>query len=365
MSRFLTLRTTSRGRWLAGSAAFDGLFVGGTLIVALGLGAMASVSPAMLVTIALIDVWIFANPHVVATYTRIGSHGADGKRNWFLIFVLPAIVLAGVTATSLAYEVAGLFVVYFIAQNYHVSRQSFGIAKRYRKIEGSRPEGEAWSTIVIYLVPLWGLLNRCAQSPEEFLGYPITLPVIPLHLSKFVGCLALACVLFWVVAACRAAQAGRLNWRHDGFVASHVCVSIVGYVWISDITVGWLVVNIWHNMQYLLFVWSQNRQRAESERSSVPFVVPFKSVLRGECAHGVRFFGFCLVIGALLYEIVDFLGGQLLWLGLPTVLIAHFTINFHHYLVDGVIWKRRRQQQNLRALRTPLGYIISNIRKSD
>ena len=24
---------------------------------------------------------------------------------------------------------------------------------------------------------------------------------------------------------------------------------------ISDVTVGWLVINIWHNAQYILFVW--------------------------------------------------------------------------------------------------------------
>ena len=40
--------------------------------------------------------------------------------------------------------------------------------------------------------------------------------------------------------------------------------------------------------------------------------------------------------------LAEWLGARLLWLGLPTVLIVHFTLNFHHYLVDGVIWKRRR-----------------------
>jgi hypothetical protein len=30
------------------------------------------------------------------------------------------------------------------------------------------------------------------------------------------------------------------------------------------------------------------------------------------------------------------------WLGIPTVLVAHFVLNFHHYLADSLIWKRRR-----------------------
>lgn len=353
------------GKPHAATAAFDGLFIVGTLTVALGLGAMASMSPGMLVTIALIDVWIFANPHVVATYTRLGSCVADLRRNWFLIFPLPVMVLLGVTTVALSYEVTGLFVVYFIAQNYHVSRQSFGIAKRYGQTDGSRPDADPWSSAVIYLVPLWGLLNRCAQLPGEFLGYPISLPAVPTLISNVVGGLAISALLFWAVRAFRAARAGRPHWRHDGFVASHVCVSVVGYVWITDITLGWLVVNIWHNLQYLLFVWRQNRLRADGKQASSPPAIAAPSALRDVWTDASRYFGFCLVIGALLYEIMDFLGAQLLWLGLPTVLIAHFTLNFHHYLVDGVIWKRRRPTQNRRALQSLLGHITSNIRKSD
>lgn len=55
-----------------------------------------------------------------------------------------------------------------------------------------------------------------------------------------------------------------------------------------------------------------------------------------------KYGGLCLAFGAVLYQAAQWAGAQLLWLGLPTVLIAHFTLNFHHYLVDGVIWKRRR-----------------------
>jgi hypothetical protein len=50
----------------------------------------------------------------------------------------------------------------------------------------------------------------------------------------------------------------------------------------------------------------------------------------------------CWGIGAAFYQALTLAGEQLLWLGLPTVFILHFMVNFHHYWVDGVIWKRRK-----------------------
>lgn len=38
-------------------------------------------------------------------------------------------------------------------------------------------------------------------------------------------------------------------------------VILVVYVLITDITVGWLVINVWHNAQYMLFVWMFNNRR--------------------------------------------------------------------------------------------------------
>lgn len=47
-----------------------------------------------------------------------------------LVFIAPILVLAGLTIVALAYEAAGLFALYFLAQSFHVSRQCYGIARR-------------------------------------------------------------------------------------------------------------------------------------------------------------------------------------------------------------------------------------------
>ena len=156
-----------RAGLLARHPGFDGLFIAGTLALALGMAAMASISPAMLLAIVLVDTWLFANPHVMATLTRIGASMADIRRHRFLIFGLPVIVLGGVVATVLAFEVAGLFTLYFCAQSYHVARQSFGIARAYRRL-GMHPfRQDRLAEALIYLIAAWGLLARCAQAPEQ------------------------------------------------------------------------------------------------------------------------------------------------------------------------------------------------------
>jgi hypothetical protein len=333
-----------RGPWLYGPW-FDGLFIFGTAGVALVLGALAMISPAMFLAVLLVDIWLFASPHVIATYTRIGFDKARVKKHWFLIFGLPPIVLVLVTMVALAYELGGLFTVYFIAQTYHVTRQSFGISRAYRRADPQAAGPDRLSESLIYLFPLWGLMHRCTTAPDSFYGSPIYLPPVDAALTGATGVAAVLVCAWWGYRQVRLALAGRLNAAHSLFVASHLLVTAVAYLWITDITSGWLVVNIWHNLQYLLFVWLQNArrdaqpsggagQRSIDTQGLQPLMDPLKSA--------GKYLAVCLVLGAVMYQALSAAGQQLIWSGLPTVFILHFTVNFHHYLVDGVIWKRRK-----------------------
>lgn len=313
---------------------FDRLFLFGPVGVALGLTATASISLEYFVVVVLLDVWLFANPHVIATYTRIGHDKAHIRKHWFLIFLLPPIVLVLVTIVALAYELGGLFTLYFIAQAYHVTRQSFGISRAYRRIDPHAKGDDHLSEGLIYLMPVWGLLHRCATAPDSFYGYPIHLPYVSSALSDAIGVIAVIACVCWVYRQVRLASAGQFNPGYSLFVASHVLVNVAAYILVTDITLGWLAVNIWHNLQYLLFVWVQNvRRDAKFCREDV-------QRLNNSVKSAGKYLAVCLLLGGAMYEVLNVAGQQLIWLGLPTVLILHFTVNFHHYLVDGVIWKR-------------------------
>jgi len=338
MSLRLAMGAKAHGPFLYGPW-FDRLFIFGTAGTALVLGALAMISPAMFVAVVLVDVWLFASPHVIATYTRIGFGKAGVKKHWFLVFALPPIVLVLVTMVALAHGLGGLFTVYFIAQTYHVTRQSFGIARAYRRADPQAAGPDRLSESLIYLFPLWGLMHRCTTAPEFFYGYPIYLPPVDAALTGATGIVAVFVCAWWGYRQVRLALAGRLNVGHCLFVASHLLVMAVAYLWVTDITSGWLVVNIWHNLQYLQFVWLQNLRRdTQGPIATEDFqrlVKPLKSA--------GKYLAICLVLGAVMYQALSVAGQQLVWLGLPTVFILHFTVNFHHYLVDGVIWKRPKR----------------------
>ena len=117
----------------------------------------------------------------------------------------------------------------------------------------------------------------------------------------------------------------------------------IAYLWVADITSGWLVVNIWHNLQYLQFVWLQNVRRdaqLPGTGGELSLDAPDIRRLVKPFKNAAKYLAVCLVLGAVMYEALSVAGRQLIWLGLPAAFILHFTVNFHHYLVDGVIWKR-------------------------
>ena len=52
---------------------------------------------------------------------------------------------------------------------------------------------------------------------------------------------------------------------HFLYVVTHVGVFAAGYLLIEDLGHGWLVLNVWHNAQYVLTVWLFNNNRFKDE----------------------------------------------------------------------------------------------------
>ena len=119
---------------------------------------------------------------------------------------------------------------------------------------------------------------------------------------------------------------------HTLFVASHFTIFAVAYVFIEDITYGWLVVNVWHNAQYIAFVWLFNTNRF---KEGIDPKARFLSYI-SQAGNAWKYVGVCL--GTVTYVFLANTAAILL----PAIVIYQ-SINFHHYLVDGVIWKIRRK----------------------
>lgn len=322
--------------WLR-SARFDVALVFGVLAVALVMGGVAAARPALFPAVLALDVWLFAYPHVTSTYTRIAFDRESARRHWFLLLGLPPLVVGATAAIAALWGVRGLFTAYFIGQTYHYTRQSYGIARAYRRTAAGAPSSDLLSDAVVYAVPLWGLLHRAAERPAEFYDNPVALPPVPPVAAHVAGVLACGACVVWAAREAARLRRGELRAGHASFVLSHVLVTGLGYVVISGITSGWLFVNVWHNAQYLLFVWAFNARRFEGRRD------PAKRLLSHLCQprNAWQYALVCVGVGAALYAALGELGERISVAALPVVLVLHLSVNFHHYLVDGVIWKTR------------------------
>ncbi len=329
--------------WLR-SRSFDLGFIAGIAALALGSGAIVTVRPSWFGLVLFLDLWLLGYQHVVATYTRLCFDRDSFLTHRFLILWLPLMVLAASFAVALGIGPWALATLYFYWQWFHYTRQSWGISQAYRrKAGGLVTEGERLSKLTFYFLPLWGILHRSHQAPAEFLGMQLkTLPV-PGPLVDMVGIAALGMLLWWLAGRLAAWWRGRLACAHTLFVLSHFAIFYVGYVLIGSVDHGWLVLNVWHNAQYVAFVWLFNTSRF---KQGIDPKARFLSWISQPDRKTV-YFAICFGLSTLMYVAialaVEGFERHFEAVFLPLALIVYQTINFHHYIVDGLIWKMRRK----------------------
>ena len=325
--------------WLR-NKKFDITFIHGVAALALLSGCVVTWKPDLFQAVLIADLWLLGYHHVIATYTRLAFDRNSLREHRFFVFILPFIVFA--TTFLLAWTV-GVWViatVYLYWQWFHYTRQSWGISQVYRgKSNGLVSEGPVFAKLCFYLVPLWGILYRSWQAPETFLFVELRVIPVPGWLVAVVGFASGVAVTAWCVQRFRMWREGRLPVAHTWYMISHLVVFLVGYRLIEDITFGWLVINVWHNAQYILFVWLFNTNRFAKG------VDPQAPLLSGMSQPGriVRYLAICLGISTCIYASAAVLTHEQYMAGLPLAIIVYQAVNFHHYIVDSLIWKVRKK----------------------
>ena len=331
-------RTLEPG-WLR-NPTYDVTLIGGVLMIALLSGLIVVANPALFRVILLIDLWFLGYHHVVATFTRLSFDRQSLQQYRFLVFGLPPIVFAAVFALAYGVGVWVIVSVYLYWQWFHYTRQSWGISQVYRRKAGDAVNDGLWfSKLSFYLLPAWGILHRSWQDPGTFLGAELRVIPVPELLVDVMGYAALASILIWAFIRIKAWWAGRLAVAHTFFMVSHYIIFYVGYKLIADITFGWLVINIWHNAQYILFVWLFNTNRY---KLGVDPKARFLSWL-SQPNRFLQYFLICFGISTAVYFSFLFISTSFAIVGVPLLIIVYQAINFHHYIVDGLIWKVRKK----------------------
>jgi hypothetical protein len=332
-----------RPRAFIKSESFDRALLVLPLVTGLAAAGVALIDSRLFPLLLLADLWLLGYHHVVATYTRI-AFTADALRQNRIMAVDLLLLVTAVTL-ALAFT-AGAWVVatsFLYLQWFHYMRQGYGIGRMYYR---ATPEGreagarDLTADLVIYLVPIYGIAARSATMGEKFLELPVKTLVLPEAVVMALGAAAALATGIWLVRSAASFARGTLNASYAGFVLSHVAIFLIAYNLIDDANVGWLAINVWHNFQYVLVVWMANNKRFGGE------AVPRPSFLSriSQPHRGAAYFTTCLAISTFVYVIlgrfvVAFGGGLAITLGI------YMGINFHHYIVDALIWKRRRAVQ--------------------
>lgn len=325
--------------WLR-NKTFDLGFIGVPTALALVSGAVVVAQPGLFPLVLALDVWFLGYHHVVSTYTRLCFDRESFRQHRFLVIYLPFIVFALTLALAAGVGIWAIATVYLYWQWFHYTRQSWGVSQVYRrKSIDLVGEGELLTKLAFYLLPLWGILYRSWQAPETFLALEIRVLPVPGLLVDLVGAAAFGSILLWAAFRTKAFLQGRGAIAHTLYMASHWTIFAVGYVFIEDITYGWLVINIWHNAQYVLFVWLYNANRFRNGRDER---APFLSRI-SQPSRAWIYFAVCLAVATTLYVSIFSAKDVLLALGLPSLIVIYQTINFHHYIVDSLIWKARKK----------------------
>ena len=315
-----------------------------TLIVvvaawALGVGAFIIVEPSWFWPILFLDVWLLGYSHVASTFTRLAFDRESFNQHRLLLVPLPIVVAAFTIGVALVAGEWLVSTVYLYAQWFHYTRQSYGISRMYLRKAGAVPAARDWVLDgVIYGLPLWGILSRSHQQPASFLTLPIYTFPVPAAVVYLAGAVAVACIVLWAARELRVFGRRRADAPHSAYIASHIAIFSAGYLLIDEINTGWLVLNIWHNLQYVLIVWMFNVNRFQKG------VDPRRRLLStiSQPRNVILYAFVCWGLGTALYFNIDWVLGLVSHSVLPLSLLAYMTINFHHYVVDAIIWRRPR-----------------------
>ena len=327
--------------WLRGPK-FDLLFIGVPLALSLACCAIVFFATPSLILVSQFNVLLLATPHFVATYTRICFDKQSAKKHFFLLVPLPLLIIAGVAGLVHTVDVWIIASVYLYWQWWHFARQNYGVSRMYlaqaRNVYTPHPILDNYA---LYALPLCCILYRSYQQPNKYIGMDIRTFPIPFSLVCIVGAAAAVLMLMQVVHWRRAYYEGRLPAPYLLYVAAHYFIFFISYLLVENISAGWLVFNLWHNLQYIVFVWLYNNNRYRSGEFASNKILTDMSKDTTSWAYFI-----VLVVFAMALNLSINIAGEkvtTLYALLPWAMIISMSVTFHHYMVDAVIWKRKRR----------------------
>jgi len=340
MTRTVAEVNTGPGFWLR-NRPFDLFFIFGIPVIAILGGSLMVYDTQKFLVIASINTMLLAQPHIISTFTRISFDRSSFKKHFFLVVPLPLIIITVVSVIAYSTGSWLLATIYLYWQWWHYTRQSYGISRMYlSQTRASYSPHPLLDNYALYALPLCGILYRSYQQPASFLGMNLYTFPIPFPAVVLTGAIACILIMMQITHWSKAYRQGTLPLPYMLYIASHYIIFTVGYLLIDNISLGWLVLSIWHNTQYMAFVWLYNNKRFHGGHDADE---PFLSDISQTRMVLVYFFS-CLFLAVLMNEVTKIIVTEVHpYSILPWMVILPMSINFHHYIVDAIVWKRKRR----------------------
>lgn len=321
------------------NARFDTAFIFGIPLLALTTGLVIMFKPSLFYPILVIDLWFLGYHHVISTYTRICFDKQSFAENKMLVLGLLPLVVVSTLAAAFLFGLWLIVTIYFYWQWWHYTRQSWGISRVYRGKDPKAKYETGWfDQAIFYSVPVFGILARSAEQQPTFIGLELWSVPVPPIVAQVSGIVAAGLLACWLAARIRATMQGRLAIVHTIYMLIHFAIFYVAYVGTPDITLGWLMINIWHNAQYILFVWMYNTKRF---KDGIDPEAGFLSYISQP--HRLWLYLLvCVSITGVVYWGVLRAIDWFFFAGLSATIVLYQIVNFHHYIVDSSIWKVRK-----------------------
>lgn len=330
-------QTAVEWRWLR-SAQFDAVLVLGLPLLSIAVIAAIAIHPALFLPILIADLWLLGYHHVISTYTRICFDRESFRKNGILLWGLLPAVIVGTIGIAWFVGVWIIVSIYFYWQWFHYVRQSWGISRAYR---GRQPDADydhsRLDQAVFWSLPTLGILHRSHQDPGTFIGLDLRMIPVPGWLVTAATVATISLLAYWLIRRLAAAREGRLNTSHTLYMLTHFFVFAVAYIAIPEISVGWLFINIWHNAQYILFVWMFNNKRF---KTGVDPQARFLSYISQNGRIGLYLLA-CITITGVIYWLILGTLQTFFVNAVGATIVLYQIVNFHHYMVDSMIWKVR------------------------
>lgn len=294
---------------------------------------------------------VFDGTHVWGTYARsylatdsASKSALPGSWSWGLLLLGPALALLDhlfCTQGPSQLGQAGWLFRFFLVGAYlwaywHLVRQHYGFLVLYRRKAGeSDPRGSRLDSTLLWIGTLYPFLRFTLTDTFSRSGLPQllpdeSLPALRLLLDVTTGGA--------VVVLMALMLSGRFEPFHLGpkhlLLVVVISFHLIVFALLDNLLTITATLTIFHNLQYHRIVWQYERGHGRTPSGGLLLYLSL-GLLIGLVWYGPRVMGVALA-GS------DLLRNALLGLG--------WGVAFHHYLVDGRIWRVRRSREVAQAI---------------